>query len=78
MRHLIYEKFRSQIAFESGLHFMQLHRRDGQASVALLEAKCTTLEKDLIDAKKDTQVELESLQANIRIRERECFDVKAL
>ena len=29
MRKLIYEKFRSQIAFESGLHFIQSHRRDG-------------------------------------------------
>ena len=78
MRKLIYEKFRSQIAFETGLHFMQSHKRDGQASIALLEAKCTSLSKDLEDAKKETRSEMETLEAKIRSKERECFDLKAL
>ena len=77
MRQLIYEKFRSQIAFESGLHFAQLHRREGQTSIALLEAKCSTLMKDLTDAKRDNVSELESLQAQVRSKDRECIDLKA-
>ena len=57
---------------------MLLNRRDGQASVAMLEAKCTTLGKDLADAKKETLSELEILLAKVRGNERECFDLKAI
>ena len=78
MRKLIYEKFRSQIAFETGLNFIQSYRRDNQASIALLEAKCSNLTKDMAEAKKGNQTDLEALQAQIRSKERECFDLKAL
>ena len=33
---------------------MLTHRRDGQASVTLLEAKCATLDQELVDVKKET------------------------
>ena len=36
------------------------------------------MQKDLTEAKKGTQAEIENLQTQLRSKERECFDLKAM
>lgn len=50
---LIYEKFRSQIAFESGQHFLSKLRAEYQVKSNLLEHKCKDLETSTKEQRKE-------------------------
>jgi len=47
IRNLIYEKFRSQVAFESGHHFTNLLKVEAQFKSNLLEEKCKSLKSEV-------------------------------
>ena len=77
VRALLYEKFRSQIAFEAGNHFVSLATKKTKMNIVLLQQNFNSLEKQLADGKKESQEELDFLRDTLKGKERNLCDLQA-
>jgi len=74
---LIFEKFRSQLSFEAGHHFVKTLKTANTTEKALSEDKCKHLTALVAETKRELSAEVEKLKNLLRCKERECLDALA-